>query len=96
MCWLHGTSERNIDRTAQQPLVLHGRRHLHQADLNVGKAMPKFPDDGREKLPRTTDKKSDRQGSNLSVKRLLDVGSGLSQLGPEPHAHPTETARPPA
>ena len=78
MRWLHRTSEPNIDRAAEQPLVLHSRRHLHQADLNMGKAMPEFSDDGRKKPRRTANKKSDRQGSNLSMKRLLDVGSGLT------------------
>ena len=78
LCWLHGTRERNIDRAAQQPLVLHRRRHFHQADLNVGKAMPEFPDDGWKKLPCSANKKSDRQGSNFSVKRFLHVCCSLA------------------
>jgi hypothetical protein len=53
--------------------MLHGRRHLHQSNLNLGKAMPELLEDRGKEPPRTPNEKPDGQGADFAAKGFLDI-----------------------
>ena len=73
LCGLHYAGECDIDRAGLQRLVLHGGRHFHHRNLNLGKAKLEFLDDRGKELSRTPDKEADGQRSNLSVEGFLYI-----------------------
>src|ERR1700744_2862773 len=73
---LHGARERDIEGASFQGAMLHGRRHLHQRELHLSKAMAEFFDQAGEKGSRSADKEADGKRPDLTACRLLHICNG--------------------